>query len=128
MGGLISLYALCEYPEVFSGAVCMSSHLSMAYLSMGKQNEAWAKGFQEYLLDRLPSQEGHRVYMDHGTKLLDADYGPYQERVDSVFQEKGWDKDHYMSLVYEGHTHDEICWGLRLKPSLDFVVISVRQQ
>lgn len=128
MGGLISLYALCEYPEVFSGAVCMSSHLSMAYLSMGKQNEAWAKGFQEYLLDRLPSQEGHRVYMDHGTKLLDADYGPYQERVDSVFQEKGWDKDHYMSLVYEGHTHDEICWGLRLKPSLDFVVNSVRQQ
>lgn len=128
MGGLISLYALCEYPEVFSGAVCMSSHLSMAYLSMGKQNEAWAKGFQEYLKDRLPSQEGHRVYMDHGTKLLDADYGPYQERVDSIFQAKGWDESHYMSRVYEGHTHDEICWGLRLKPSLDFVVNSVRNQ
>lgn len=128
MGGLISLYALCEYPEVFSGAVCMSSHLSMAYLPMGKQNEAWAKGFQEYLMDRLPSQEGHRVYMDHGTKLLDADYGPYQERVDSIFQAKGWDESHYMSLVYEGHTHDEICWGLRLKPSLDFVVNFVRKQ
>ena len=122
MGGLISLYALCEYPEVFSGAVCMSSHLSMAYLPMGKQNEAWAEGFQKYLMDRLPSQEGHRVYMDHGTKLLDADYGPYQACVDSIFQAKGWDDNHYLSLVYEGHTHDEICWGLRLKPSLEFVV------
>ena len=28
MGGLISLYALCEYPEVFGGAACLSSHIS----------------------------------------------------------------------------------------------------
>lgn len=26
MGGLISLYALCEYPEVFGGAACLSTH------------------------------------------------------------------------------------------------------
>ena len=26
MGGLISLYALCEYPEVFAGAGCLSTH------------------------------------------------------------------------------------------------------
>lgn len=29
MGGLISLYALCEYPEVFGGAACMSTHVPM---------------------------------------------------------------------------------------------------
>ena len=33
MGGLISLYALCEYPQVFGGVGCLSSHLSMAHLS-----------------------------------------------------------------------------------------------
>ena len=26
MGGLISLYALTEYPEVFGGAACLSTH------------------------------------------------------------------------------------------------------
>ena len=26
MGGLISMYAICEYPKVFGGAACMSTH------------------------------------------------------------------------------------------------------
>lgn len=26
MGGLISLYALSEYPEIFAGAGCLSTH------------------------------------------------------------------------------------------------------
>jgi enterochelin esterase-like enzyme len=26
MGGLISLYAICEYPDVFGGAACLSTH------------------------------------------------------------------------------------------------------
>jgi len=26
MGGLISLYAICEYPKVFGGAACLSAH------------------------------------------------------------------------------------------------------
>ena len=30
MGGLISLYALCEYPDIFGGAACLSSHISFA--------------------------------------------------------------------------------------------------
>ena len=30
MGGLISLYALCEYPDVFGGAACLSSSWTVA--------------------------------------------------------------------------------------------------
>src|SRR6185436_3742307 len=26
MGGLISLYAICEYPTIFGGAACLSTH------------------------------------------------------------------------------------------------------
>jgi len=26
MGGLISHYAICEYPEIFGGAACLSTH------------------------------------------------------------------------------------------------------
>ncbi len=29
MGGLISLYAICEYPMVFGGVACLSTHSPM---------------------------------------------------------------------------------------------------
>jgi len=32
MGGLISLYAVCEYPNVFGGAACLSTHWPIGFL------------------------------------------------------------------------------------------------
>ena len=57
MGGLISLYGLCEYPQVFGGAACMSSHLSMAHLPFDDpmvwgESEVWADAFCDYLRNR----------------------------------------------------------------------------
>ncbi len=54
MGGLISLYALCEYPQVFGGVACLSSHLSMAHLPNGVDGEPWATGFRNYVGQHLP--------------------------------------------------------------------------
>ena len=54
MGGLISLYALCKYPQVFGGAICMSTHLSMNFHTPAFDNEAWATGFREFVKDNLP--------------------------------------------------------------------------
>ena len=42
MGGLISLYALCEYPDVFGGAGCVSTHVPMV-LSKGFQKVSCRK-------------------------------------------------------------------------------------
>ena len=71
MGGLISAYAICEYPEVFGGAACLSTH--------------WMplEGvFLEYLKDNLPSPKTHKIYFDHGTETLDSLYAPYQIMAD----------------------------------------------
>lgn len=46
MGGLISLYAICEYPEVFGGAICMSTH--WPGFSVFKNNPV-PLAFQNYL-------------------------------------------------------------------------------
>ena len=110
MGGLISLYALCEYPQVFGGVACLSTHLSMAHLPNGVDGEPWATGFRDYVGQHLPETNGSLIYMDHGTEGFDADYGQYQEQLDSVILGKGWDTEHYMSLVYDGHGHNETCW------------------
>ena len=122
MGGLISLYAVCEYPEVFGGAACLSTHVSMEKLPMGKENKAWAEAFVAYLADSIPSSGGHVIYMDHGTKGFDAGYGPWQERIDVLFREKGWDEAHYRSRVIEGHDHNETCWSERLPGILCYLL------
>jgi len=121
MGGLISLYALCEYPEVFGGAGCMSSHLSFIIPSLARHCDAWAQAFADYLRDRLPEANSCRVYMDHGTKSLDKTYGRYQPTVDAIFREKGWDADHYRSQVFPGHSHTETDWSARLDQPLVFL-------
>ena len=122
MGGLISLYALCEYPQVFGGVACLSSHLSMAHLPNGVDGEPWATGFRNYVGQHLPEANGSLVYMDHGTEGFDADYGQYQEQLDSVIRAKGWDAQHYMSLVFDGDDHNETCWGKRLNQPLQFLL------
>ena len=122
MGGLISLYALCEYPQVFGGVACLSSHLSMAHLPDGFDGEAWATGFREYVAHHLPEANGSLIYMDHGTEDFDADYGKYQQPLDSVIRGKGWDASHYMTRVYPGHRHRETSWAERLDQPLLFLL------
>ena len=122
MGGLISLYALCDYPQVFGGVACLSTHLSMSHLSDDVDDETLATGFLDYVAQHLPETNGSLIYMDHGTKDFDADYGKYQELLDSVITTKGWDKEHYNSLVFEGHGHNETCWAMRLDQPLLFLL------
>ena len=114
MGGLISLYALCEYPQVFGGVACLSTHLSMSYVGHGSDKRHWQDALLNYLAARLPAAGSHRVYMDHGTEGLDAEYAIPQQRVDSLFAARGWDTSHYMSRVYTGHDHTESDWARRL--------------
>ena len=122
MGGLISLYALCEYPQVFGGVACLSSHLSMAHLSRSMDSELWATGFRNYVAQHLPETNGSLIYMDHGTEYVDADYGPNQDRLDSVIRSNGWDEQHYKSLVFQGQGHNETAWAKRLDQPLIYLL------
>ncbi len=122
MGGLISLYALCEYPQVFGGVACLSSHLTMAHLPDGFDGDVWATAFRDYVNAHLPEANGSLIYMDHGTEDFDADYGMYQQPLDSVITGKGWDKDHYSTRVYPGHRHRETSWAARLDQPLLFLL------
>lgn len=122
MGGLISLYALCEYPQVFGGAACLSTHLSMKHLGNGVNDRTWPVAFRDYVSTRLPEQNGSLVYMDHGTKDFDADYGTYQVALDSAITSLGWDASHYQSLVFNNEGHNENSWARRLDKPLVFLL------
>jgi enterochelin esterase-like enzyme len=122
MGGLISLYAIAEYPDVFGGAGCLSTHWPLnAPGQAGPSVEEVAAAFGAYLRQKL--RPGHRIWMDHGDTGLDASYAPFQAKIDDLLQSMGWRRGvDYESRSYAGADHNESAWRARLADPLTFLL------
>ena len=120
MGGLISMYAICEYPKVFGGAACMSTHW-IGTMVNNKKNP-FPDAFFSYLEKNLPSPITHKIYFDYGTKTLDAEYLPYQHRVDEILKSKGYTSENSKNLKFEGQNHSENSWSERFQIPLQFLL------
>lgn len=120
MGGLISMYAICEYPEVFGGAACISTH----WLGVNdSEDNPFPGAFQQYLEENLPDPaNGNKFYFDYGTETLDAFYEPHQLKVDEIMQNKGYSKDQWITRKFEGEEHSERSWSKRLDIPLLFLM------
>jgi len=126
MGGMISLYALCEYPNVFGGVAALSTHWVGRPSAWGApeklQNDVLPQAAFTYLRKRLPEPGAHRIYMDHGTAGLDAIYGRHQILVNGIAQELGYTAAHWQSRVFDGTGHSESDWAARLHIPLTFLL------
>lgn len=126
MGGMISLYAVCEYPQVFAGAAALSTHWVGRPSAWGTpeklQNASLPLAAFNYLKGALPQPGAHKFYMDHGTTGLDAVYGIHQAIVDEIFKEKGYQAAQWQSRVFEGTGHTEADWAARLDIPLQFLL------
>ena len=110
MGALISLYALCEYPDIFGGAACLSTHWpGLFYLA----NNPVPASFFAYLTQHLPAPNKHKLYFDHGTETLDTMYTALQKSVDSILQKKGYTPRQWISRSWPGQNHSEKSWRSR---------------
>lgn len=118
MGGLISLYALSEYPRVFGGAACLSTHWIGAF---GDQ-AAVAAGYQQYMTEKLPRPGRHRLYFDHGTATLDSLYKPHQLAADAVLRRRGYTARNWTTREFVGADHSEKSWARRLSEPLGFLL------
>jgi predicted alpha/beta superfamily hydrolase len=112
MGGLISLYALTEYPHVFRGAGCVSTH--------------WLAGedlMVDYFGSVLPAPGKHKLYFDFGTETLDAGYEPFQRRMDEHLRRAGYTfgKD-WVTHKFDGAEHSERSWQERVHIPLEFLL------
>lgn len=119
MGGLISMYAIFEYPEVFGGTACISTHWPGA---SPRENNPMAKAFFEYMKSKPIDPKTHKFYFDYGTETLDAHYPKYAAEVDSIFAAKGFDDGNYKNIKFEGAAHNEIAWANRLDIPLTFLL------
>lgn len=119
MGGLISLYAICEYPEVFGGAACLSTHWPGIFTM---DNNPVPEAFVQYLQQHLPDPKTHKIYFDHGDQTLDALYPPLQNRVDEVMKSKGFTGQNWKTLSFPGEDHSEKAWNKRFDIPLIFLL------
>ena len=95
MGGLISMYAICEYPKVFSKAACLSTH----WLGFREfDNNPIPESFFKYMSANLPDSKNHKIYFDYGTETLDAGYLKYEYRVDETLKAKGYNQQNFRTI------------------------------
>lgn len=119
MGGLMSIYILCEYPEIFGKAACLSTHWP------GHPEGGWPldKAMLAYLDANLPSPLNHSIYFDHGTEEIDAYYEPAETHVIELVKSKGYvegkNLDHFID---EGAGHQERFWKKRVARPLKFLL------
>lgn len=111
MGGLISLYAISEYPNVFGGAACISTHFP-----------AGGGVMVEYMKKYLPAPKNHKIYFDYGTATLDAAYESFQIKADEVMKEKGWTAKNWTTRKFPGDDHSEKSWAKRAAIPLEFLL------
>lgn len=117
MGGIISLYAICEYPETFGGAGCLST----AWIATFERNAVFPLATFDYLRDHLPDPATHRIYFDQGTTTLDALYSEAQAFADVMVRDRGYTERNFMSRVFPGADHTEDAWSRRVDIPLRFL-------
>lgn len=112
MGGLMSLYAISEYPKTFGGAACLSTQFALA------------KGVMlHYMEKQLAPPKNHKIYFDVGTKTLDKDNAPYQIRADAIMRRKGYQEGvNWITRTFPGEEHSERSWRKRVDIPLVFLL------
>jgi len=117
-GGLISMYAISEYPTVFGAAACLSTH----WIGTFEDNPTIAQSFINYFGKHVPNAKNHKMYFDYGTKTLDQYYEPYQLKIDSIMVQNGYTASNWKTLKFEGKNHSEASWRGRFDIPLTFLL------
>ena len=79
--------------------------------------------FTGYLKAELAVPRAHRLYFDHGTETLDAEYARYQERVDRVVEAKGYVQNkNWLTVNYPAQAYNEVSWASRVEIPLCFLL------
>ncbi len=119
MGGLISMYAICEYPKVFGGAACLSTHWPGIFTV---ENNPIPAAFMTYLSKHLPDPAQHKIYFDYGTATLDAMYEPFQLLADEEMRKKGYTTSNWITKKFDGANHSEDAWRARFDIPISFLM------
>lgn len=118
MGGLISIYGVTEYPDVFGAAVCMSTHWTGAI----GDNADFPTAMKYYLMDKFPRNGDYLLYFDNGDCSYDSQYIPAYELMNSLFDFLGYHEGEKLKTgIFQDHSHSEQSWSQRVEIPLEFL-------
>ncbi|MFN3304194.1 MAG: alpha/beta hydrolase [Roseateles sp.] len=117
MGGLISAYGLWEHPQVFGGAVCLSTH----WIGTWERNAEFPAAAMAYLQARPPAPASVRLWTDRGTRELDAQYAGAHEDIAALLGRLGFAAPRFHAEVVDGTGHNETDWSRRLERVMRFL-------
>lgn len=119
MGGLISLYAGCERPDIFGLVGALSTH----WIGTFEPNANAPLALLSWLRDRLPRPAGRRLYLDTGNAELDAHYPTWHAAAAQVIRDAGYGEGREaMIRLFDGAGHNERAWAARLEEPLAFLL------
>ena len=109
MGGLATLYAVAQLPDLFSTALALSTHWPFG-----------GNALVEKTINSLPAPGSHKIWMSHGTKGLDSNYAPFQHLADQLMHERGYQNHNFVSKVFDRSGHNERSWAKYLDQPMRF--------
>ena len=121
MGGIVSVYLMCEYPDVFGAAAGLSTH--WIGFTDGEPEPDFVNAVYRYLESNLPADGVHRLYLDRGTETVDANYGPADDKMIGLAESKGYRRPVSLeTYVDKGASHEENAWMRRVGRPLRFLL------
>ena len=114
LGGLVSITALSRYPDVFEGALCVSTHWTIEDIAFAKS-----------CVDQLPPPGNHRLWLDYGDSGLETEALPIHQYVDKLLKDAGW-SEYIVHTVFPGTDHTERDWRLRAFEILKFWISGIQ--
>jgi enterochelin esterase-like enzyme len=125
MGGLISAYAFCKYPDIFGGAACLSTHWQMignGLLYNRKITENTAMAFMKYLSLNVLTRPRGKIYFDYGSANPDSLNRHYQQLVDTIMKKAGYTSPNWMTREFTNADHSERSLSNRLHIPVEFLL------
>lgn len=128
MGALASLYLMCEYPDIFGGAACLSTHW-IGSLVMNpdytlQDDYVCARAILDYMDEKLPEAAHRKLYLDQGSTGWDADYLAYESEARDIARNHGYSEEDATLMTYDatGSGHNEWFWQQRADRPLKFLL------
>jgi predicted esterase len=121
-GALVALYAVSEYPGIFGGAACLSTHWPISPRDMFPDA---ARAMIDIMGKNLPDPANHKIYFDYGTQGYDVFYEPYQTQMDAHMQARGYKRGkNWLTEKFPEHGSTPLDWGRRFPDALRFLLSS----
>lgn len=112
------MYAICEYPKVFGGAACLSTHWPGIFTM---ENNPVPNAFQLSKKTFAQSKNTQDIFRLRGCYTGCLISSP-SAKADATMKQRGFTSANWLTKYFPGEEHSEKAWHKRLAVPLTFLL------